>query len=643
MHNQSFRQIYVAKTGALLAGGTTTNLAPNQIGIFDGSTYAATTKPSYENNRSLIIGRGVNPAVTTIMSFANSYPEMTKEIKGMKITGWRGKKATNGRNDMYAVGYDGYDPNKTLFAVCGETRHLYIRLTGQYINELYSEKGLTRQFSTIAPDCSDCADNCAQVDGGAMADDLVAQINSDEVTSKFMKAKKLFYCTNYTAPTATTYHNFTLEVTDGGMGDALGLIQAQYPSLVVSYIGHGAQFINSVYQAVTQDTGTTTGGVTTYAPTQPAAFTNNALTLIPDCNACPEGYTSVGGGYAYRIIIIDNGVDKTAEVQAINHAVAGSARRISTQFGLSTYTVIFSQMPVAADITTFQGTEATAQFYYISEAAQYCILTTPGTIAWVEGDELSTYGQDYTLSVAGACGTNRLANVQAAFPNLTIVLDNTYASANGCIFRYKTTVQSSMMDNSCAVDLATWVSPDPFEGIVWEQVIPTPNVNSQCSYGIEITVGAVDRVTGQCTYGYWAQKFDTVHIQISEFNPDYNGDPNQVAWPISKIQSLQYPIGQGTWIREQEKWSLSYQLREFSLNPIINENEGMIFAADPFQFYDEYTLEYTYSYKSGGPGEYITDPYHLQVYFPTGQGKNFENAINGYISAAQIGLNPVIL
>ena len=158
MINQSFRQVYVAKNGTLLAGGTTLQLAPDQIGIFDYPSYKATANPAYNINPALIIARGVPPAALTIHSFISNSPEYSKEISGQRIHGWRSKKAKKGRHEVFAIGYDGYDTGKTLFARCGEVRHVYIRLSGRYINELYSEKGLTRQFSLRAPSCTDCGE-----------------------------------------------------------------------------------------------------------------------------------------------------------------------------------------------------------------------------------------------------------------------------------------------------------------------------------------------------------------------------------------------------------------------------------------------------------------------------------------------------
>lgn len=632
MQNQSFRQVFVAKTGKLLGSGTTLQLAPDQIGIFDYPSYKATAAPAYNNNPTLIIARGVAPAALTMHSFLSNSPEYTKEISGMRIHGWRAKKARKGRNEVFSIGFDGYDTTKTLFARCGEVRHVYIRLSGRYINELYSEKGITRQFALRAQSCSDCADNCANVDTGAMADDLVTQMMADAVTGKFIRAKKLQYCTNAAAPATVSYTQWQLDVPDGGQGAAQGLVQSEYPDYLVTYAGPGTAPFSSRYTIVTL--------ATVVAMTD---FSNAAVSLIADCNVCPAGYTQIPGGFSYKVTIQDNGVDKTAELQAMAKAVAGSARKIGEQFGQGTYTFVTSSQLLAADITAFQATEASAAFLLLGEAGTYCVLTNPGTISWVNAETLVTFPKNYQLTLRGECGHDRLADVQAAYPRLTIVLDAPAPDGGTCIYRYKTIVQSNLLETGCAIDVANWIAPDPFEGTAWEETPVVANVNSTCAYGVEVTVGLVDRVTTECTYDYWPAQFDTVHVQISEYNPDYNADPDQQYWPISRLQSLEYPIGTGNWVREQEKKSLSYQLRERSMNPLTRELEAYRFAADPNQLYDEYTLEYSYSYMSGGWTEKIVDRYHLSVYFPTGQGKQYEAAINGYVSNNSIGLLPQIL
>lgn len=632
MINQSFQQVYVAKTGTLLAGGTTLQLAPDQIGIFDYPSYKATATPAFNVSPMLIIARGVHPAALTIHSFISNSPEYSKEISGRRIHGWRAKKAKKGRHEVFAIGYDGYDTTKTLFAKCGEVRHVYIRLTGRYINELYSEKGITRQFSVKAPSCTDCGDNCADVDTSGMADNLVRQILEDSVTGRFLKARKLQYCTNATPAAGISYIKWYLEVVDGGHGDAHGIIQVQYPAYTVHYEGPGAAPHSSRYTIITPATVSSLPD-----------FSNAAITLIPDCNTCPGGYTQVAGGYSYRITIQDNGTDKTAEIQGLPNAVAGTAKRISSQFGQGTYTVVINTQLSDAQITTFLGTEPTAYFQLLGQAASYCVLTTPGTLSWTSAETLTSFPKSYQLTLRGECGHDRLSEIQALYPNLVISLDAPAPDGGTCVFRYKTTVQSSMLENGCSIDVAHWRAPDPFEGTLWTEVPIVANVNSTCAYGVEITTGIVDRVTNDCSYDFWPAQFDTVHVQISEWNPDYNGDPDEQYWQVSKLQSLEYPIGTGLWVREQEVKSLRYQLRERSLNPITRELEGYRFAADPNLMYDEYTLEYSYSYFSGGWSDKIVDRYHLSVYFPTGQGKQFEAAINGYITNASIGLLPQIL
>ena len=56
MLNQSFSQVFVTNSSAILASGSTVaNLAVGQIGIIDANTYFATTTPTYAINKALKI------------------------------------------------------------------------------------------------------------------------------------------------------------------------------------------------------------------------------------------------------------------------------------------------------------------------------------------------------------------------------------------------------------------------------------------------------------------------------------------------------------------------------------------------------------------------------------------------------------
>lgn len=184
MLNQSFKQTFVLKSPALLADGATVEtIGVGQLGILDGNTYVSETLPTYATNKAiqLVLGMPDNshlPLMTGIPQ-TNQY---TKLIKGKTLKKIRRKSATPGQTEKFAIGYDGVDTTKNLVAKVGDVRTVYVKATGNPIDKLYSNQGFMRQYNLEIPcatgDCSN-VDACADADPVALADILVAKVNSD--------------------------------------------------------------------------------------------------------------------------------------------------------------------------------------------------------------------------------------------------------------------------------------------------------------------------------------------------------------------------------------------------------------------------------------------------------------------------------
>jgi hypothetical protein len=240
---------------------------------------------------------------------------------------------------------------------------------------------------------------------------------------------------------------------------------------------------------------------------------------------------------------------------------------------------------------------------------------------------LYAFPKVYTITLSDdPCGTSRLTDLQAAYPELTI----TEEEDGDCVRLYETTIYSDPVDIACGVEDLVFDDLHSFEGVSWTPVAVTPSTVAQA--GVVIESAFVNRVTGDCTFDYYPYEADTVHIQVSEYNADYNGNPCEDRWPVTDLQGVKYPVGVGQYVRLQEQKSLSYFLKERSMDPAVREAEGFSFNTDPYSYYDEYTLEFDFSYKVLGWSQTYTDSYHLVVYFKEGSGTAFENAILGYAS-----------
>lgn len=628
MLNQSFRDVFVSNTPTLLASGQTVDkLGVGQVAILDAKTYTSTTAPTYAKNKALFLVHGT-PELGDGALLDGNYDQnfYSKLIKGKLLKDFKGKKARVGQNQILTIGFSGdvADTN-TVFAKNGEQRHLYVTLTGGPIDKMFSKQGITRHYIQEYPINSDCTDVCASVNPIQVAEDFALMINADTQINRFIKASVISQCDpELDAPTTQTVYVFQLKVADTQDDYALGLVQVQYPDSAVKRVG--TQGILSIYEIQS-----TTNSL-------PTAHSNAGIIVVPDCGLCPTGYTAQPSGYVYKIQRSDAGTAGALTTFNTDYGITGTetSSRINYEFGSSTYIAVSHTTLTAsgADIVEFVG---------LSEGN--CVISSVTTTAWTAADNLVQYGKTYTIRLGDTiCGENRLAELQAFYPDLVIAIAD---AAGSCVHSYTTTVYSNPVTLGCSVDLVSYIKPQAFDGVQWEaaaaEALPE---DTTCLAGIKLEVAFVNRITNDCTFDYFPYEFDTVHVTASTFDPDYNSRPDFAGtndWKVQQIQSVQFPSGFGAHVRLDEQKALSYRLKERSFDPVVRENEGYSFQAQPTTYYDQYTLYYEYEVMVGGWGQKSTYKYSHVVYFPTGAGKNFEAAINGYLASAAIDIDPVVL
>jgi hypothetical protein len=624
---QSFMQAFISNSPALLAQGQTVDaLAIGQIGILDAKTYKAVTAPTYATSKALSLVWGTPNIDLGLLGGVPNENEYSKLIKGKLIKNFRAKKASRPQNQKITIGWSGdvADTN-TLYADEGEVKRLYLKLTGSAIDKLYSKQGYIRMYS-VDTSCwsksNDCDVTCDPVDCTRLANEFVKMINGDKTINRLIKAKAITQCTPAVVPVTTNCYVFEVDMCDDGTGSALGIVQAQYPGLIVSRVGR-------------------VGSVSTYSVTldvnvAPAAVSNAGMLIIPDCPTCPAGYTLVANGSAYSVSINDtgDGAALTAATAAYGVVAPETIVRLSYEFGTSTYLI------TSATALTAVGTDVVT---LVGDVRDACVLTTPATFPWNLAKTLVKFEKDFTITLADTiCGTNRLADLQAAYPSLVIsVVD----AAGSCVHSYKATIKSNCVETGCSIEDVHYVKPVNFEGATWEEVVVANAPGTTCLCGIEIETAFVNRLTNECTFDYFpAYDYDTVFVQASNFEPDWNGPScDQDGWKVREIRSFKLPIGDGAYVRKLEMRSKSYDLRERSFNAALREAQGYGFIADANKYYDEYVLEFDFKYMtSAGWSEQYTDSYHLHVFFPEGTGSAFEKAINGYLQSSAIQIDPAV-
>lgn len=612
---QSYQQVFVTNSPALLAEGKTVDsLATGQIGFLDAKTYKALVAPTYAKNKAIYAVWGTPDVNVGEFGGVPNENEYSKIIKGKLVKKLRAKKAQRGVTPVYTIGWSGdVSDTDTLFARTGESKDLFIKLSGTVIDRLYSKNGLIKGFKTTPACTDDCSDLCSDVSCPDLAQQLVDQINSDKDFRKFIRAKALISCVGVTPPATTPCYKFAITVCDTGDDRSLGILQAQYPDLDIDVISRNGAL--------------TTYGVVRDANTLPAAFSNVPV-IVPDCPSCALG-TLIPEAMVFEVRT-PNGVLPAAVQAAFSDEGAVVLLNNGPQF--ATYTVTF---PVGTDESDVVA-EADAANYvatFVGTKRNICQLPAVN-VTWAADGTLLKQAKAYRLTIADSiCGENRLADLQAAFPELVVSI----VDATGeCVHTYETTVNSNCYADGCAIEEIKFVTPPMFEGAQWKEVVPAPG-EGECKCGIQIETAFVNRTTNDCTFDSFPYENDIVHVQVSNYNPDFNADPCEGEWAFKQIRQVQYPQGHGAYIQRLEKESKQYDQRFRSFEPVVREVQGYSLQADPTKFYDQYVLEFDTKWKSsGGWSEDYTQSFHLNFFVPEGTGAAIERALNSYITSAGI-------
>jgi hypothetical protein len=609
---QSFPQVFVTNSPALLAEGQTVdNLAVGQIGLLDAKTYKAVSSPTYAKNKALFAVWGTADVNLGDFGGVPNENEYSKIIKGKLVKGLRAKKAQRGQTPVYTVGWSGdVADTDTLFARAGESKDLFIKLSGTVIDRLYSKQGIVKQFITTPACVDDCGDSCADVDCKDLAEQIVAQINSDKDFKKFIKAKAIVSCDPAVTVVETNCYKFKLSVCDTGDDLALGLVQAQYPLDKVVRTGR----VGAISQY----------GVVKNTATAPDDFVSAPI-FVPDCPVCTEG-TLIDEANVFEFKVKAGGAAPVLPGQIDAVVLTKGA-----QFDVYTVTVDVTES--VTDVLDAAALLPNTETSFIGSKRNICQLDEV-TVEWEADGTLKKQGKKYRLTIADSvCGTNRLVDLQNAYPELVVSVVN---AAGSCVHTYETEVKSNCYEVGCAIEEVKFIAPALFEGAEWKEV-PAAATTGTCKCGIQIETAFINRTTNECTFDSFPYENDIVHVQISNYNPDYNASPCEGEWAVKQIRQVKYPQGHGAYIQHLEKESKQYDQRFRYSDPVLREVQGYSLQADATKFYDEYVLEFDTKWKSsGGWSEDYTQSFHLRFFVPEGQGAQIEKALSSYASSAGI-------
>lgn len=528
--------------GAVKTNGGSLNLSKGQFGIFnvnkttkDGVTALSSFKGLPKNTKlELRLGKSDLPVTRsqTNKSFS-SFPFSLKDVKDVSVSA---PESTEQSVDEVIIGYNGIDCNTKMDFTAGETSKIVLRLEGEAMGLLGYPMSMvdipvyidTTGCSPFHSDCITCdpcdAPKCKPLVLQAIEVLKNHQLRGGVKVSDFVDITPVLECTTSEDLTLIPYNYYCLDVCDTGDDSALSLVQVQYPDVKISRKGRNGAISTYEFLAPASDPA-------------PADYEQTLPSLIKGCEDCPEGYEEVEGGFVYAVCLEDDGIDEASTVEGLANAVAGTAIKADAQDkGTGYYTVVLTEKLSDEDLATFLGTAPTAIVDYVGETADVCNSDTVTTVAWAVCGTCNATEQCYVLDLPDTeCGEDRLAEVQAAYPDLEveIALDADGAEIKGgCQTRYKVKVVSNLVCEECDpifLDTYRTEAPEGFDGRTWKffdpNVVlvdgedcecPAPEENDECcKCGIRVKGKEIEVCPTECLRDMLGFLSSSVKIRIS--------------------------------------------------------------------------------------------------------------------------------
>lgn len=625
-YKQTFNRDYFVGSGLVLTDSTksTGDLVPLQLGLFNAKNYKALSTPVDASQVPEIIIAWGSPNAENKIHWTNATESFkTLPINVNKLVSYRKSDPVKALNHKVAVGWDGVNDCKNIEIQCGETYTLALQVEGNPATRFYGAKPLTARYIYTAP-CCPSDDPSASADVEAMVDFFVNAINTDKFISPFVKADKLVAYGSEPSLTTLDYESYTLTIADGGQIQDLAAVQAAYPD-AYRITRTKREGVYSTYELVQLE-----------SESAPAAFSTQAISVIPNCEDCPSGYTLVPSYYQYKSVVADEGNDISEDILA-EFSAGGivAVIKTGTQGSLGTYF-----LKSESELTDL-GSETT----FIGKSLAYCELTSATTVAWVAGDDYYRVGRDICLTLGDeACKEieDLLADISAYYEGSDSldpesIQDDVEAN---CANSFTATQYSSnlLTADQCYTGVAVFAEPPAYKGFKWELCpCANPVTNPVSQIGIILTGAYVDTKFGDCSFKYADfVELDLPRIIVTQGNAlDELGKCGK-GWDITELQRPQYPTGTGENVKRAYIQAAQFKHQIWSDEPRWREIFGFNYDfIDRAKSYKTYYLEFISSDKTGTTVGYTVADQKTTVIiaFPEGTDTSaFENLLEGWIA-----------
>ena len=472
---------FFAGEGSIMKEGSSTKLAKNQIGLFNmekrdifgvKAVDVSEIINSDKTNTKFELRQGIanSAGVTRTMSNKGraSMPFHLNDV----VKAWVSTPTVTEQTfDEIYIGYDGFTPNSGFKFRPGENFTTEITLFGKAVPYLNYGGKFTARYSTVIEDV-DAWDICNE-------QDYCSTVDPREETLKMVKYFREYLLPNEKKLTdyvtinpvfsaqgavATTAHKvFQLDFAGFKGANMIGEVQAQYPD----------------YKVV-RDPLTEKFQILVPATVTPTAFKLKLSDVLPGCEGCPDGFTEQKGGFVYAI------KSSGAEAPTIAGAVVTKTGEDKGE-GVSYYIALAEARLEDSVLEAVKG-----EVIFVGVKGDVCINSAETTHAWVEVGQGKATTAKYSIVLSDDCNGTRLTELQAYYPELTIVEESTPAPAN-CIRKYSTTVMSDVQfDENCPNstvirDVYTTKAPENFEiSSFWVEDVPVDATqNVECGIVIK--------------------------------------------------------------------------------------------------------------------------------------------------------------
>lgn len=440
-------------------------------------------------------------------------------------------KSTRMQMDDVIIGYNGADEKTGFTFKKGSRIKIELELTGERIGMLgYPGGKATFQEYILADDChhglgKKCVDcnpcddvECLEPTLNAIERLKRQWIDEGTTVGDLIDITPVHKCAQSPAVGAEEDMKFfCMAVCDTGDDFALAQVRNQYPGVKIQRVAVDGSM--SKYQALTSK------------PTL-EAYKQHLSSIMKGCEDCPATYTEVKGGLIYAITLEDEGEDKKAAVQAIAHAVAGTAEKMKGQKnGVGLYVVAVDKKLTQGEVDAFVATNPTATVTYLTKTSAMCANPNVTTVAWSECGSCKVTKHKYYITIPdNECGKTSIEELQAAYPDLTIEAYDATMPPAGCQHSFVTEVVTNMVCKECNdvfKDFYRSEAPASYLGRQWTKVEGAPAAQG-CVCGIRFRAKEMLLSPDDCMMDKVGYIEDAIRIAVRGGYPDEFNENHKV-------------------------------------------------------------------------------------------------------------------